>query len=1029
MQERLRLAGASSDAGPSEPQQHSARLDHSTSGDGSGVHVSANGGAGTGSTGAAGLGVLSSDCQPVEVSMYLDVPQPGVGLTNLGNTCYLNSVLQCLLHTRPLHNLLLERYHSEHCEYGHGRADGFCPLCLLERRLRGSFFTEPKHPRPLAIAKNLHRILNTHGLVLVLRIGEQEDAHELLRLMIDSCHRTCLLQQRGLPMTALKRFEDRTGKVPTVISDIFGGVLQSQVKCLTCNFESNKRDVFMDLSLDLAPSTHSVYAALQAFITPERLDGANKYRCERCKKLSAARKQMQILRAPNVLVIQLKRFENICGGKITRHVHFSETLSLAGFMAPGSRDPPPEYTLYALIVHEGSTQQLGHYYACAKASRVWYCFNDSSVRPVHWSDVSRQGAYILFYLRTRPPGSVFFYPPKSQVLTKESAGGAARVNKQQPPEGNRGAVESPVSAKTGRTEAGGTSTGPLIGPQLPPGYRGPVKQPGSAEVGRANLGNGAAAAAVGPLYGPQLPPGYRGPVEPPANSEGGRAGLGNGAAAEAAGPLYGPQLPPGSRGPVESGTGAGTVQTEVGSSAAALSAGPSYEPQLPLNFLGPVGSISEPELAGSKSRDERGALSAGPSCELPTPLGPVGVSGGTGQSNSESSSQMKGPPARPVPPLPIPPETPPLPQGLVSQAVTAEGNQGGRCERGGTGPPLSPGGAVEGAGRKMLNPSLDGKPLADPCDNSGGADHAVSVTTNGSVDQAGRAESNGGDVSVPLGDDVCMSGSKMGAAGEREPHSLKRRLSGSDAPVAPESKRKVSKSERMFDVEVDGRLKSGEDNRGGLICEAAGGGDTQDTVEHRASVAGAGDGVAAGDLVMPSVIGLGNGIGQEGSKLGSGGVGKDVQTGNSTGQGREAARLGSRKIDGGEGVVRAAASGPPQPDTLLNGGEGMSTRPQGALVEVHGAPGGHMDAGGKVEIVDASAWSLAFSYGSDDDEEREETLKKAGVIGLSSSACPVEGRIFDQGLKTDHKPLPGLVEAESLLQGGPGLGIFGWSKT
>lgn len=33
-----------------------------------------------------------------------------------------------------------------------------------------------------------------------------------------------------LPLTALKRFEDRTGKVPTVISDIFGGILQSQVR-------------------------------------------------------------------------------------------------------------------------------------------------------------------------------------------------------------------------------------------------------------------------------------------------------------------------------------------------------------------------------------------------------------------------------------------------------------------------------------------------------------------------------------------------------------------------------------------------------------------------------------------------------------------------------------------------------------------------------------------------------------------------------------------------------------------------------
>lgn len=81
---------------------------------------------------------------------------------------------------------------------------------------------------------------------------------------------------------------------------------EPQVKCLSCGAESNKRDVFMDLSLDISAATHSVSSALQAFIAPETLDGSNKYRCEKCKQLSRARKQMQILKAPNVLVIQLK---------------------------------------------------------------------------------------------------------------------------------------------------------------------------------------------------------------------------------------------------------------------------------------------------------------------------------------------------------------------------------------------------------------------------------------------------------------------------------------------------------------------------------------------------------------------------------------------------------------------------------------------------------------------------------------------------------------------------------------------------
>jgi hypothetical protein len=87
----------------------------------------------------------------------------------------------------------------------------------------------------------------------------------------------------------------------------------------------------MDISLDLHGSS-SIADALARFFHSETLDGANKYFCESCKKLTSTRKQMFMLKAPKVLVIQLKRFEGINGGKINRNIEFKEALDLSDCM-------------------------------------------------------------------------------------------------------------------------------------------------------------------------------------------------------------------------------------------------------------------------------------------------------------------------------------------------------------------------------------------------------------------------------------------------------------------------------------------------------------------------------------------------------------------------------------------------------------------------------------------------------------------------------------------------------------------------
>lgn len=51
----------------------------------------------------------------------------GAGLHNLGNTCFLNSTVQCLTYTPPLANYLLSKEHSRTCEWGWGGRPGVTP--------------------------------------------------------------------------------------------------------------------------------------------------------------------------------------------------------------------------------------------------------------------------------------------------------------------------------------------------------------------------------------------------------------------------------------------------------------------------------------------------------------------------------------------------------------------------------------------------------------------------------------------------------------------------------------------------------------------------------------------------------------------------------------------------------------------------------------------------------------------------------------------------------------------------------------
>ncbi|KAJ1725567.1 hypothetical protein LPJ53_000237 [Coemansia erecta] len=352
----------------------------------------------------------------------------GPGLNNLGNTCFLNSVLQCLTHTPVLAEYMLTRKHSASC-----RAGDNCMLCRFEAHVvRALSKRESSSISPKSIVGRL-KLVAKH-----MRIGRQEDSHEFLRLLVEAFQRSLL---HGIDPKIDRRIQETT-----LVHQVFGGYLQSQVKCERCGYESNTFEPLLDLSLDIHSGGSSISKALRGFTRPEMLTKSNRYKCDKCAKLVDATKQMTVYRLPRILTLQLKRFSTFGGGKINRYIEFPLNLNMKSYVSKTTSETGPyDYSLYAVLVHAGGTARSGHYYCYAKSpAGVWHELNDSMVHRVSVDTVLKQSAYMLFYERIGSPS------PK-----KDSSQQAART--QPPPQGH-----VPKAKQESRDEARGEDLGQAV---------------------------------------------------------------------------------------------------------------------------------------------------------------------------------------------------------------------------------------------------------------------------------------------------------------------------------------------------------------------------------------------------------------------------------------------------------------------------------------------------------------------------------------------------------------------------------------
>jgi len=158
-----------------------------------------------------------------------------VGIRNIGNTCYMNSVLQCLSNTKSLTDSVLDDVDG---------ADG--KLIRVYRDLLSRIWTtSDSHPVDTTAFKSAFQRLSPRFAGY-----EQQDAQEFLRLLLDRLHMD-VNRVKGKPRAmpdvdetlkdnalAAEFWQRYLATDNSTVVDLFAGQLKSTLECSTCGHKS-----------------------------------------------------------------------------------------------------------------------------------------------------------------------------------------------------------------------------------------------------------------------------------------------------------------------------------------------------------------------------------------------------------------------------------------------------------------------------------------------------------------------------------------------------------------------------------------------------------------------------------------------------------------------------------------------------------------------------------------------------------------------------------------------------------------------
>ena len=325
------------------------------------------------------------------------------GLENLGNTCFMNTCLQNLIHSEYFIKSLI--YKKELISKRNTPVTYYF-IKLLELIISSNNqdvgFVSPKDFKDIISTKH-HKF----------RGYSQQDCQEFCRIILEDMNQELNEIEKPEPYKELstlnkskmecdKEFDETFKKREnSLIMDCFYSQIINIFKC-ECGFETYSFQKVLDFPLLLPKRSDSkvtIKELLDEFFETEEIKFETK--CEKCHKKRNHEKKIKFSQPPNILILSLQRIDERKKRKNKCLVEFPEKLCIIDYIDDEcGHKSENKYELYGICKHNGD-MEFGHYYAYIKINgKQWYEFNDSKVKSFpeeNYSSFESSSAYILFY--------------------------------------------------------------------------------------------------------------------------------------------------------------------------------------------------------------------------------------------------------------------------------------------------------------------------------------------------------------------------------------------------------------------------------------------------------------------------------------------------------------------------------------------------------------------------------------------------------------------------------------------------------